>query len=176
MTDITPETLARMLRDVTPGPWQADSAFCYKNHALRVAMPDRLGVPSATIAECAENWHEAKEYGEPRISWKEAEANAHFIAWAREAVPALSARLAEVEAGASRSLFALMTERALAAEAENAKLREALTKIEALDDSAECCGQGVSDGYGPPECCCQPLGGLDRAKIIARAALEETKK
>ncbi len=52
-----------------------------------------------------------------------------------------------------------------------AELVEALRKIDALDDGAECCGQGVSDGYGPPECCCQPLYGLDRAKMIARAAL-----
>jgi hypothetical protein len=37
---------------------------------------------------------------------------------------ALAARVAELEEGTSRSLFALMTERALAAEAENARLRE----------------------------------------------------
>jgi hypothetical protein len=92
--DITPENVARMLEGVTDGPWQADSAFCRDGQARRVSLPDRLGVPAATIAECAENWHEAEEYGETRISWKEAEANARFIAWAREAVPALAARVA----------------------------------------------------------------------------------
>lgn len=98
MVDITPENTARMLDGVTPEPWVADSAFCRDDQARRVALPDRNGIPSATIAECAENWREAEEYGEPRISWKEAESNARFIAWAREAVPAMAARIAEVEA------------------------------------------------------------------------------
>ncbi len=147
--DITPENVARMLDGVTPPPWQADSAFCHDGKALRVALPDRHGVPSATIAECAENWHEAEDYDEPRISWKEAEANARFIAYAREAVPALAARVAELEADMVITETLLQNEakqnleqrgRAEAAEAklaerdaENARLREALTACAGVD-------------------------------------------
>ena len=54
------------------------------------------------------------------------------------------------------------------------RLRAALEKMGSLDDQAECCGNGVYAHPGnPPECCDQPLYGLDRAKAIARAALEE---
>jgi hypothetical protein len=123
-TDITPENVERMLEGVTEGPWRSDSAFCRDNQARRVALPDRFGVPSATIAECVENWHEAEEYNEPRVSWKEAEANARFIAYARQAVPALAAerdalavRLAEVEAERDEERIQAMYERAFKDEA-----------------------------------------------------------
>lgn len=60
-----------------------------------------------------------------------------------------------------------------ALEAKLARLVGALEQIAALDDSAECCGNGVSDGYGPPECCGSPDYGLDRAQKTARATLAE---
>jgi hypothetical protein len=91
MTDISTDA-AKALEGVTPGPWQADSAFCQGDHAVRIAMPDWAGVPQATVAECDHNWLDA-DCGERRISWKEAEANARFIAWCREGVPALVAEL-----------------------------------------------------------------------------------
>ena len=57
-------------------------------------------------------------------------------------------------------------------QAENARLREALQKILAEDDQPVCCGNGTYGDYAnPPECCNQPIYGLDRAQSIARAAL-----
>lgn len=62
--------------------------------------------------------------------------------------------------------------RAEKAEAEVARLREALQKILAEDDQPVCCGNGTyGDCANPPECCNQPIYGLDRAQSIARAAL-----
>ena len=58
---------------------------------------------------------------------------------------------------------------------EAERLLEAVTDI---DDTPQCCGHGVSDGYGPPECCGRPQYGLDRAMRLIReaklAAYEET--
>lgn len=62
----------------------------------------------------------------------------------------------------------LCAEPALLAEAV-----EVLRAITALDDTAECCGHGVCGGYSPPECCGQPLYGLDRAKNAATAFLSK---
>ena len=63
----------------TPAPWQADDFLCDNEHALRIAMPDRNGVPTATIAFCEHNWNDCGQY-DRRISWAEAEANARLIA------------------------------------------------------------------------------------------------
>jgi hypothetical protein len=54
-------------------------------------------------------------------------------------------------------------------------MRGALEKIKTLDDQAECCSVGVQNGYFPPECCGQPLYGLDRARLIAHTALTTEK-
>ncbi|MCA2979333.1 MAG: hypothetical protein INH37_13675 [Myxococcaceae bacterium] len=68
--------------------------------------------------------------------------------------------------------FVLLLARAEKAEAEVARLREALQKILAEDDQPVCCGNGTyGDCANPPECCNQPIYGLDRAQSIARAAL-----
>jgi len=72
----------------TPGPWLADNFLCDGDHALRIAMPDVRTMPGATIAVAQHNWSDA-EFGERRISWKEAEANARLIA----AAPAMLAAL-----------------------------------------------------------------------------------
>ena len=63
----------------TPGPWLADDFLCAGDHSLRVAMPNVRTMPGATIAMAEHNWNDT-EYGERRISWKEAEANARLIA------------------------------------------------------------------------------------------------
>ena len=53
----------------------------------------------------------------------------------------------------------------------------ALREIGGLDDQSECCGVGVYSHIGnPPECCGQPLYGLDQAKKVARAALTAQEK
>lgn len=76
MTDkinISAEAVAAMLNGVTPGPWAAAGRFV-DTHVLQIAD-----------LNAGRTGHE--------------DANTRFIAWAREAVPALAARLAEVEAG-----------------------------------------------------------------------------
>jgi hypothetical protein len=67
----------------TPGPWQADSVFCDDDRALRVAMPHRNGMPTASIAYCQSNWRDSDAF-ERRISFIEAQANARLIAVAPE--------------------------------------------------------------------------------------------
>jgi len=62
------------------------------------------------------------------------------------------------------------------AKAEIERLQAALERINALDDQAECCGNGAYNHPGnPPECCNKPIYGLDRAKVIATAALAQGK-
>jgi len=79
--DMTPEGVAEMLEGVTPGPW------AYNTH--REVGPLHTGDDQAygmiCDAVCEVNF-DADHLG-----------NARFISWAREAVPALAAKLAEVE-------------------------------------------------------------------------------
>lgn len=91
MTDTSTDAVKKLLDGVTPGPWQSDGVFMDRDHEVRVAMPDDCGVPMATIAEAFHNWNDVTDIAERRISWKEAEANARFIAAARDLVPALLA-------------------------------------------------------------------------------------
>ncbi len=76
--DLSPEAVAKMLDGVTPGPWVAEAQGVY-------AWDGRVLVASL----------KAHEWGR---DWPTLERDRDFIAWAREAVPALAARLAEVEA------------------------------------------------------------------------------
>jgi hypothetical protein len=149
MTDISPENVARMLEGVTPGPWHAAgppwNQIIYSSSENRVAFTAH-----------SNGLDDDRDL-----------ATARFIAYAREAVPALSARLAadakahekeiaiwsenyaaierklaKVEASnrelAMQSLADLgqaqdAWEAQKAAEAENAKLREALVDLLADD-------------------------------------------
>lgn len=129
--DISPENVARMLEGVTPGPWGAEGP----EHSIIIwGYADR----------------DDREY---RVCFMTsdgpAQANARFIAWAREAVPALSARLAEVEAERDswkaetvhwQDTAAATLDRAEAAEADIATLRacakEEMEKREAAEARA----------------------------------------
>lgn len=72
----------------TKGPWKADDFLCDGDHALRIGMPDRNGVPTATIAVCQHNWNDCGQY-DRRISWAEAQANALLIASAPDLLEAV---------------------------------------------------------------------------------------
>ena len=72
----------------TKGPWKADDFLCDGDHALRIGMPDRNGVPTATIAVCQHNWNDCGQY-DRRISWAEAQANARLIASAPDMLETL---------------------------------------------------------------------------------------
>ena len=130
--DTSREAVERLLDGVTPGPWQSDGEFMDRYHEVRVAMPDRCGVPMATIAEASHNWNDVTDVAERRISWKEAEANARFIAAARELVPALLARAEAAEAERDR---AMQTCEQIAARAE-AALAE-VSRLTAERDEAD---------------------------------------
>jgi len=73
--DISPATVAAMLEGVTPGPWSTDEG-------------GEVHASGSTIFA----WPNFVDQENPQI-WK----NMEFAAWAREAVPALVARLAEVD-------------------------------------------------------------------------------
>jgi hypothetical protein len=84
MSDINPEAVAEVLEGVTPGPWWFDNNEGYGANAIHAphkSDPRAYESVAHSIGDSAE-----------------AEANARFIAWAREAVPALAAKLAEVRA------------------------------------------------------------------------------
>ncbi len=78
--DLSPEAVAKMLEGVTPGPWESRQ----DEDAAWAILHDGAFVTYAFPTECG--------------AGGDTEANARFIAWAREAVPALASRLAEVEA------------------------------------------------------------------------------
>jgi hypothetical protein len=137
-TDITPENVARMLDGVTDGPWMV-TGVRGKLDGQSVHNVFRYDADKKRDEHIAAVWYDTKN--------GLGHADARFIAYAREAVPALSARLAEVEAPCTDcegSGITLQTERhcacdagrsealaarLVAAEAENAKLLEALTLV-----------------------------------------------
>ncbi len=127
--ELTPEAVEKMLEGVTPGPWRTFETGVYFD-------------PNSGT------WGGFDLRNSPN-----AESNARFIAWAREAVPALAAerdaiaaRLAEVEAQkremALQSLADLgqaqeAYEAQLAAEDENARLRAELAEARAVQGAAK---------------------------------------
>lgn len=86
--DISPEAVAAMLNGVTPGPWAVE----YKCGTTRLMMGDDCQMCDETYYPWVPSNYK---------DW-------HFIAWAREAVPALSARLAEAEGRAYTLAVAIM--------------------------------------------------------------------
>jgi hypothetical protein len=78
MVDITPESVARMLDGVTEGPWLTRNLENFGHNVVHYIGGDKFNIRRVTKA------HE--------------EQDARFIAWAREAVPAMAARIAELTA------------------------------------------------------------------------------
>jgi hypothetical protein len=79
--DLTPEAVAKMLEGVTPGPWIVE----YKYGTTRLMMGDSCQM-------CDETYYPWTP--DNLKDW-------HFIAWAREAVPALAAERDEWKARAT---------------------------------------------------------------------------
>jgi hypothetical protein len=132
--DITPENVAQMLEGVTDGPWWV----CIDDDGN--PLSGRPSVQAPKHCDCAIiHWDGfVQEYWRSARGDKEIQANARFIAYAREAVPALAARVVELD-GDNKELWAKLEAadalweeaeaRAKAAEAEVERLREALIEI-----------------------------------------------
>lgn len=96
MTDLI-ERLEALAGKVTPGPLMAQEDPCdgqdYK--VLVTTAPNRT-FPGTWVLRAEHNWQEAG-YGERRISWKEAEANAALIVALRNNLPTIIAALKVAE-------------------------------------------------------------------------------
>jgi hypothetical protein len=173
----------RMMEGVTPGPW----SVCIDDDGN--PLSGRPSVQAPEYCDCAVvHWDGfVQEYWRSARGDKEIQANARFIAWSRDAVPALAARLAEVEAerdalaadGAGvfwankarelaihqKDLAVRAEMRAEAAEAKVARLTGALRAIAANKPTEAPTGATDAKGH-----CAW------RSYNIARAALEETKE
>jgi hypothetical protein len=195
--DISPEGVARALEGVTPGPWENRS---YQSGTVQVLMRQWNNAKPNPLRDGSMYGYMSAYMTAYNIGWqdecaidREKQANARFIAYAREAVPALAARLAEVGAEAGKMLAeadseynrktnamiarhaevvgtlkrrAEAADAALAAsEARVEKMREALNNIDALDPESK------ANGCSPDAL----RGLLNRMGEIARTALEETK-
>jgi len=92
MTDLI-NSLEALAGKVTPGPLMAQEDPCdgqdYK--VLVTTAPNRT-FPGTWVLRAEHNWQEAG-YGERRISWKEAEANAELICLLRNNLPTIIAAL-----------------------------------------------------------------------------------
>jgi hypothetical protein len=89
--DITPENVARMLEGVTPGPW----SVCIDDDGN--PLSGRPSIQASDEYDCAiVHWDGfVQSYWRSARGDNEIHANARFIAWSREAVLALAARLAQ---------------------------------------------------------------------------------
>lgn len=79
MTDLKTK-LAALHSNMTPGSWVAEyDPVSAQDHATLIELPGKAGSPGTWIARTEHNWNDAS-YSERRISWKEAETNAEWIA------------------------------------------------------------------------------------------------
>jgi hypothetical protein len=142
MTDkITPEAVERMLDGVSPAPWLPRNMV----HADGRAMtPEEIGeyvtnsVKIGTQDQFLFVMGQHDDGGDADIchagNGPRGPANTAFIAWAREAVPALATRLAEVEAdlGTAQELIAILEGEQARAEAAEARAAELDAREDAL--------------------------------------------
>lgn len=139
---VDPENVARMLDGVTPGPW----SVCIDDDGN--PLSGRPSVQAPDHCDCAiVHWDGfVQKYWRSARGDKEIHANARFIAYAREALPALATRAAELERIGKdyRSWMIEERTRAKTAEAKLAasealveRLREALLFLRANYDCAD---------------------------------------
>jgi len=174
MTDLTsPDAVAKMMEGVTPGPWR-----CGANRQTLIIHGDHGG----RIADTFQSY---------KMEYRD-KANARFIAWTREAVPALSAKLADVTAERD-ALTGILTRssdqirnlaRAEAAEAAAAESEGNLAHaLHQLDDAEarvtelEALVKAYEDGTVPNLTAVYLAGGKDMAdKLKAAEALARDPK
>ena len=95
MTDLL-ETLRALAPVVTPGPLMAQEDPCDgQDYKVLVTTAQTRTFPGTWVMRAEHNWREA-EYGDRRISWKEAEANAALIVALHNALPTIIAALETV--------------------------------------------------------------------------------
>lgn len=79
MTDLKTK-LAALHQNMTPGTWMTEhDPVSAQDHATLIELPGKAGSPGTLIARTEHNWNDAS-YNERRVSWKEAETNAEWIA------------------------------------------------------------------------------------------------
>jgi hypothetical protein len=88
-----PTMLSEQLRELagkaTPGDWVIEEDPVQDgSHMTLVATPGKHGCNGTWIASTFHNWNYT-DYGERRISWKEAESNAALIALLASNLPAI---------------------------------------------------------------------------------------
>ena len=90
------ETLRALAPVVTPGPMMAQEDPCDdQDYKVLVTTAQTRTFPGTWVMRAEHNWREA-EYGDRRISWKEAEANAALIVALHNALPTIIAALETV--------------------------------------------------------------------------------
>ena len=91
------ETLRALAPVVTPGSLMTEEDPCDDQaHGVLVVTKGTRSMPGTWVMRAEHNWQEA-DYGERRISWKEAEANASATALLLSSIPELIAALEVVK-------------------------------------------------------------------------------
>jgi hypothetical protein len=140
------ETVAKMLQGVSPGPWTADVTDPSDVVVWASPGPQQNDELIANIGHT---------FQPVRVAFDCDAANARFIAWARDAVPALAARVADVGEPLEHWIDEAFKQRA---RAETAEAR--ITELEAII-------AGYKDGTIPDLTAAYAAGGLDRRDEVA---------
>lgn len=93
------EELAALVERATPGPWRQERDPCDgKDYESLITLPSAR---NTWVAHTEHNWREA-DYGERKISWKEAQVNAALIVWCRNNADLIVEALKRMEVGDDR--------------------------------------------------------------------------